>query len=507
MSSRVEHTANQTSCAMSSVIASVAGSPAMAEGPSSRSMRVAQDRRNSSAAITQAVRACGDAIYLGSGDAGWAWAQPERSVLALGPSRSGKSSALVIPNVLAARGAVVSTSTKPDVLRATARYRSARGPAFLYDPSGTVDLPPDVRRIGWSPVDASSSWDSALLTADTMVRAAHPSQAPGTTQPHDSHWLERATALLAPLLYAAHVTDEPMATVVGWVDRHCGSEALEALAAGGDAMRTPCDLLAGILTTEAREQSGIWSTASGLLGVFRTRAGMESTELRRFDPESFCDGPSTLYICATGHRQQAFAPLVVSVLGHVREAAYQRAARGSTGPPVLLAIDEAANIAPIADLPTMVSEGGGQGLQSLVCLQDLSQARARWGARADGFVSLFGTTVVLGGIGDLRTLEMLSALAGDEEVPTQTVGVTPDHRARVRRTSTTSTILRRRLTVDTIARGRPGAALALDSRNRFGWISLSPAYRCRPWADLAGPVRQRPGLTLDRSSGWAARAR
>ena len=35
-------------------------------------------------------------------------------------------------------------------------------------------------------------------------------------------------------------------------------------------------------------------------------------------------------------------------------------------------------------------------------LQDLSQARARWGTAADGFLSLFGTTVVLPGIGELR---------------------------------------------------------------------------------------------------------
>ena len=69
----------------------------------------------------------------------------------------------------------------------------------------------------------------------------------------------------------------------------------------------------------------------------------------------------------------------------------------------------------------MVSEGGGQGLLTLACLQDLSQARGRWGGAADGFFSLFGTTVVLPGIGDVRTLEALSALAGEEEVRTRSV--------------------------------------------------------------------------------------
>ncbi len=123
------------------------------------------------------------------------------------------------------------------------------------------------------------------------------------------------------------------------------------------------------------------------------------------------------------------APLVVGLLTDIRSAAYARS--GTPAPdrsaptrrpaPVVLALDEVANIAPIPDLPSMVSEGAGQGLLTLACLQDLSQARARWGGAAEGFFSLFGTTVVLPGIGDVRTLEALSALAGEEEVRTRSV--------------------------------------------------------------------------------------
>jgi hypothetical protein len=36
------------------------------------------------------------------------------------------------------------------------------------------------------------------------------------------------------------------------------------------------------------------------------------------------------------------------------------------------------------------------------------RARARWGVAADGFFSLFGTKVVLPGIGDMRTLDAVS---------------------------------------------------------------------------------------------------
>ena len=58
---------------------------------------------------------------------------------------------------------------------------------------------------------------------------------------------------------------------------------------------------------------------------------------------------------------------------------------------------------------------------TLACLQDLSQARARWGTSAEGFLSLFPTTVVLPGIADRTTLETLRHLAGREMTPAPSI--------------------------------------------------------------------------------------
>jgi len=69
--------------------------------------------------------------------------------------------------------------------------------------------------------------------------------------------------------------------------------------------------------------------------------------------------------------------------------------RHEQGARLLLALDELANVAPLPRLASIVSEGGGQGVVTLACLQDLSQARSRWGTSAEGFLSLFPTTVVL----------------------------------------------------------------------------------------------------------------
>jgi type IV secretory pathway TraG/TraD family ATPase VirD4 len=449
-------------------------------------------------------------IYLGAGTIGPMWAGPEQAVLVLGPPRSGKTSSIVVPTVLDARGPVVSTSTKPDVLRATCAGRARHGPCFLYDPSGTVELPTGVHPVRWSPVTSCRRWDDAMLVARSLVGAARPTTGlSDRIGPGADHWTERAEALLAPLLHAAALDDTDLTTVLSWVDRRQAGRALGILDDRGETVAG--DLLAGIAATDLREQSGIWSTASGVLGAYRSAAALATTVAPDFDAPAFCDSAATLYVCATGRHQALAAPLVVGLLTDIRAAAYARRAErcdtavhdAAGAPPVVLALDEAANIAPVPDLPAMVSEGGSQGVVSLVCLQDLSQARGRWGTAAEGFLSLFGTTVVLPGIGDVRTLDALSSLAGEEEVITRAVsapasapaglGAVVARLALGRRgrgvdaptTVSASAVLRPRLPVDVIGRGHPGMALVVDERNRMGWIRLTPWFATEPWRTLA----------------------
>jgi type IV secretory pathway TraG/TraD family ATPase VirD4 len=298
--------------------------------------------------------------------------------------------------------------------------------------------------------------------------------------------------MLSPLLHAAALESLPMRTVLRWIDRHDGATPLQILSrtVGDDATAT--DLLSGIVGTDAREQSGIWSTASGVLAAYRSESALESTELPPLDVAEFCRGANTMYICSAGRRQDQFAPLVVAALGDVRDATYERERCGERLPPTLLALDEVANIAPLPDLPALLSEGAGQGLLVLACLQDLSQARGRWGSAADGFLTLFGTTVVFPGIADVATLRDLSALAGDHEIATTTVGHAVGERGRVRPSSSVSTVRVPRLPVDALARGVPGRALVLGPARSFGSVTLTPAHLSSPWRDLTEAGRARP---------------
>jgi len=426
-------------------------------------------------------------IVVGIDARGLAVGGHQQAVLVLGPPRSGKTTSLVVPNVLAAWGPVLSTSTKPDVMAATLGARLRRGRCWLYDPSGTVPMPDGMTPLRWSPIDGARSWDDALLLARALVGSSRP--AIGLTEA--SHWTERAEALLAPMLHAAAISGDDIATLIAWVNRRDGTAAASRLGPG-----TAGDLLAGILATESRELSGIWSTASGVLAAYRSDAAMRSAGEPNFDPRVFVTGSDTVYVCASGRHQDLVAPLVVGLVSDVRAAAFERSAARLAGPllraapaesmwrdvepPVLLALDEVANVAPLPDLPDLVSEGGGQGVLTLACLQDLSQARRRWGVAAEGFGSLFGATVVLPGIGDVRTLQALSTLCGSEDVRVRSDSRSWLSRGRSR-SRTWSTRRQPRLAPDEVARGRPGHGLLVGGGRLPAWTPLPPWWSVPGW--------------------------
>ena len=416
-------------------------------------------------------------ILLGRDAEGWIWSGNQRSTLVLGPTRSGKTSSVIIPNVLSAPGAVVLTSTKQDVITATAAARGEHGHTLLFDPLGDSTPPQGVMSIGWSPLGAAATWDGAIDIATAMVASSR--RRAGGAGPVVDHWTERSAALLSTLLYAGRSGDLSLSSVLRWVDRHSGDEALEILEDHIGAEHPATALLTGILATDSREQSAIWSSTSGVLGAYRSLGALATTERDGLDAAAFVDGQHTLYICASGRSQELAAPLVVGLLSEVRTAAYRRA---DLDRPVLLALDELANIAPLPDLAQIVSEGGGQGLLTIGCLQDLSQARVRWGPEADGFLSLFSTTLLLGGVADRTTLRAFHDLAGQSRVARSSRSTARGRRGGTTLTETWSSTDEPVLPIDAVARGRPDHGLLLDATNSVGWIPLTVAHRDEPWA-------------------------
>ena len=94
-------------------------------------------------------------------------------------------------------------------------------------------------------------------------------------------------------------------------------------------------------------------------------------------------------------------------------------------------LDEAANY-PLPSLTSLMSEGGGTGITTMVVLQSLAQARAVWGEhQASAIWDAASVKLILGGGSNARDLEDLSKLIGqrDERQYTESIGA-DGHRSR-----------------------------------------------------------------------------
>jgi type IV secretion system protein VirD4 len=141
--------------------------------------------------------------------------------------------------------------------------------------------------------------------------------------------------------------------------------------------------------------------------------------------------------------------------------------------PLLVVLDEAANIAPLPDLDALAATAAGHGIQLVTVWHDLAQITARFGPRATTVVNNHRAKLFMSGISDPATLDYASHLIGDEELhlPATTSG------GRTGPSTTRSPATRRLAPPDALRRTPPGQAVLL-----YG--DLPPArLTLRTWFD------------------------
>lgn len=360
------------------------------------------------------------------------WSSVEDSTLILGPPRSGKGLHLVINAILDAPGAVVTTSTRPDNITATMAARHERGPMAVFDPQHLADgLPHGLR---WSPVRGCQDPLTAMIRATGLASATGLS-AGGVDS--GSFWEGKTRTVIQGLLHAAALDERTPAELFSWtLSPASAADAVAILANHPDAATGWAESLDSMIESDPRTRDSIWMGVSlALSGLADPRVldAVSPGDDEAFDPTDFLRNSGTLYLLATGAGAGACWPLVAALVEDLVETARHLAARSSGArldPPLLLALDEIGNLAPLPSLPTLMAEGGGTGITTMPMLQSLSQARDKWGEHAAHAIwDAAIVKVILGGTAAARDLQDLSTLIGerDEHTDTLTIG---DHGTR-----------------------------------------------------------------------------
>ena len=356
-------------------------------------------------------------ITLGTAHGKLLAAEPGHSLLVMGPTQSGKTSGLAIPAIRDWPGPILATSVKSDLLDDTLAARTPKGEVWVYDPTSTVDTVPTA---SWSPLAGCHTWQGALRTASWLTDAAR-HDGPGDAD----FWLANAAKLLAPLLYAAATSGRTITDVVRWVDTQEAKEPrLELEAAGTPEAITALEASLG---REERARSSVYTTAETVLRAFADPQVANNSYTSEIDPDRLLNGGAhTLYVSAPLHEQERLRPLFTALIQTVLTTAHQRAANhGRLDPPLLVVLDEAANIAPLRDLPQLASTAAGLGIQLVTVWQDKAQIAARYRESAATVVNNHRAKLLLSGIHDRATTDELTAVLGDTEVTRRTTSTNP----------------------------------------------------------------------------------
>lgn len=395
----------------------------------------------------------------------------ENVMLLLAGPRAAKTTCYVVPQILDAPGACVATSNKRDVVDATRDVRAKVGEVWVFDPQQICEEPADWY---WNPL---SYVTDEVQAAQLAQHFASGSRDPGAKT--DAYFDPAGQGLLAGLLLAAAMDHRPITDVYTWLTQPTNSEPVRILKDAGFPLTS--QQVAGVIAAPDKQRGGIYGTAQQMAECLTNRRIAEwiipSPGRREFQPEQFVRSTDTLYSLSR-EGQGSAGPIITALTVAVVEAAEALAARSPRGRlavPLVIVLDEAANVCRWKNLPDLYSHYGSKGIVVVTVLQSWSQGVDVWGQ--SGMNKLWSAANVkayAGSVYEREFLELVSMLIGDFDRVAHSVSSSRNGGSR-----STQYQRERILTVDELAALPKGRAVILGSGSR------ATLARTVPW--MRGP--------------------
>jgi type IV secretion system protein VirD4 len=407
------------------------------------------------------------------------WLPSDEHLLVLGPTGSGKSSALAIPALLQWPGPLVVTDPKGELVRSTLGYRRGLGAAAVFAPL----MEPSAR---WNPVASIRSSEDALRVATFLM---------GRAPDREPFWHDLARQLLHGLLAEASEIQLSPAGILEMLQMVPADELPEVV-----HHPVARRLVQGSLSGGDRTAMGVVATLVAQLGAYGSDQVAAATATSDFDPAAIASGElRTLYCVVAPHD----APVLRGLISALISCCWRSLFASPPQVPALFVLDEFTQLTNLPELPALVQLGRSQGVRMILMAQDLASISATYGADAAAALwSNCRTKLLLPGITELELLDRASRLAG-----TSTLHRLPDGGGREPVSSQPL------LHPDDVRRLRPRQALLLrggeqpaviDQHPWFDDLTLTRRAATGPTAAAPAPALGRPLASwTDEDSGWS----
>jgi Type IV secretory system Conjugative DNA transfer len=218
----------------------------------------------------------------------------EDVLLAVMAPRAGKTTALAVPAILSAPGAVIATSNKSDLWAATAELRADKTneTVWTFDPQHVVH---SAQTWWWNPLGAVDNVEEAYRLAGHFVQEIR-----GERLDRD-FWSQAAHDLLTSLLLAAATSGRTLTSVFEWLSDPIISIPVELLREHGHV--AAASSLLGRQNGAPETRDGVYETARTAAQCLRDPQIMAwvtppswGRQLAQLDPATLVESRQTLYL-------------------------------------------------------------------------------------------------------------------------------------------------------------------------------------------------------------------
>ncbi|MGW4527891.1 type IV secretory system conjugative DNA transfer family protein [Amycolatopsis sp. NPDC004378] len=337
----------------------------------------------------------------------------------LAPTQSGKSRRDLVHKAIAAPGALLCSTTKPDLLEFSGLLRAARhqaGPVMVADVTGAVPWPAQVQ---WLPMQGCEDTTVAFRRAHTMVEAA--SVGLSTVGGNDKVFRDRAKVVLQSYFIAAAVYHRSVDDLVRWaMSKPVDQEPVKLLQQAGFVEHARN--LRAEIGMVAETSDAVWMSVRRVIEPFmdpQIRRLCSPVPGNDLDVAAMIAQHGSLYLVAGQHQAAQAAPILTALVEHWLTTAQEMALHAPhrrLDPPATAILDELTNATPVPQIPDIVSDSAGRGVlihwgaQSVAALENTFTPQ-----RTRQLLDNTTTLSVWGGIKDRTTLEWVSMLTGHYE--------------------------------------------------------------------------------------------
>jgi type IV secretion system protein VirD4 len=296
----------------------------------------------------------------------------EGHVLCLGPSRIGKTAAVLLPTALSWPESLVIYDPKGEVYKKTAGWRREEADNMVMR-LAPAELQNTIR---WNPFDSIELRSPYAFrdVANIIQQVADP-QGAGFKE----HWEPSAANLMIGIaLFLIGQKRCNLTNILSAIDASSDSSTL-LTEMSEHPMPQIAEVGRGLLSTASRERGSIVSTARRLLAVYRDPILAKSTACSDFGLEDlqYAGKPVTLYVETSSEDELRLRPLVRLLLNLILTKL--SGIEGRSRNKLLLGIDEMPSLRKMEPLELFLTKGAGSDIRALLLAQDYQDIVAEYG--------------------------------------------------------------------------------------------------------------------------------